>query len=243
MQIISGFLALDGSDQTFENEYDYNKCTAENPCKQATQELINGIHQRAPNAKLWFATGTYDLPNVVQHELNPQLLELHNNQNIMGSTSDFRHIAYDEDRPLFLGTLSWNDYSNHDGVFFTYVENIQMYTSDNHAQVEDRIVNTNLHSTGYIYVNNCLLENNSQHSGSYYGGTNIIAESINIAESNLKGEGIINIDGQENILIQQSTLEVKGKNVLNLKQVQIQDGLLVLIQALLLKTTHAAPLQ
>lgn len=206
------FFSPNGSDQVFEDDFDLNKCTAENPCKQLTQQLIDGIHNRSPNAKLWFATGTYNLPYVVQQKLNPQLLELHNDQNIMGRTSDFRHFAYGKDRPLLLGTLSWNDYTYHGGVSAS-VENISMHTSNNRAQVGDTFVNTNLHSTGHLSIANCSFENSSDQYG-----TNIFAQNINVYQSSLKGQGVRfeNIYSEEEVIVQQSILKVKGSDISNL---------------------------
>jgi hypothetical protein len=199
------FFSPNGSEQEFENEYDWYKCIAENPCKNITQRLIDDIHIRARNANLWFATGVYDLPLVKQRKHQPKLIELHDNQNIMGRTSDFRHFAYDKDRPLFLGTLSWNDYSIHGGITAS-VDNIIMQTTDNVAQVGDLFVNTNLHSTGTIRIWNSKLEKTL--------GTNINAQNIMVSESNLIGLGAsaTNLIGGS-ISVLGSYLKSEGKNI------------------------------
>ena len=206
------FFSPDGTDQVFENDWDFDKCTAENPCKQITQKLVDEIHARAPAARLWVAPGTYNAPYVIQQKLHPQLLELHHKQNIMGRTNDFKHFAYGKDRPLFLGTLSWSDYTHHEGISAS-VENIRVHTSNNKAQAGDTFVNTNLYSTGVLNLDNCSLVNSSE-----LAGTNIYAQNVNAYQSSLKGLGtlVINIYTDDNITIQNSILKVKGSHVSSL---------------------------
>ena len=43
-----------------EAPYSWDACTAEYPCQQFTQDLIDFIHQNTHSANLWAATGTYE---------------------------------------------------------------------------------------------------------------------------------------------------------------------------------------
>lgn len=194
-------------------ELDWSVCTAEVPCK-LTQNLIDEIHKLAPGAQLWVANGKYDLPTVNQQKLHPKLLEFHHFQYVVGRTKDFRHIAYENDRPLMIGTLSFNDYQGHEGIDGT-IYNLIIRSSDNYAQMGEYYMNTNVYSTGTLTIGNCDLEKTATRSF-----TNVTAAGVTVMDSNLYGENLIN-EGGENIrsegyvYILDSTLKIRALSSTN----------------------------
>ncbi|CAM2737888.1 hypothetical protein [Legionella worsleiensis] len=175
------FFSPEGSVQIYSEGVDV--CPAENPCKQITQNLIDGISKEDDTQLLWFATGFYELP-VIQGQFNQaKLIEFYSKQHVFGRTSDFRHKALNKDRPLFSGTLSWNAYSGHEGSQ-NFVENIRVNTDSNYIEVEHFYVDTNLYSAGHLMIRDCVL---NKMGGS--NSDNVVAKKVFIEYSDLNAEG------------------------------------------------------
>jgi hypothetical protein len=178
------FFSPEGSNQEDTPISIKDKCTFEEPCKELTQKLIDEIHQYDRfEVRLWLASGTYDLSNQNQQNNKP-LLNLYNNMSVVGRSSDFRHLAYAQERPLIKGTLSWNDYIKHALNIYGEIKNIRVHTNDNTIQVEEDFVNTNIHTTGNLSISDCefLKKNNEK-------GSNIVAENLFIQNTQLSSMG------------------------------------------------------
>ena len=201
------------------DSYVTDQCTFEMPCKNLTQDLVedlnNFLQVNQLKAKLWFASGDFELPeNPKQHFA--QMLDLYGRISIAGRTPDFRHIAYNEERPLIHGTLSWNDYMQHGGTY-TSVENIRVESGDNKIQVEDIFVNVNIHSAGAVSVIDSDLKKINAEDGG-----NIYAQHVNLIDSTVfsMGNESGNIESNS-VYILGSQLSVQGSNTYNLK---VSDG-------------------
>ncbi|KTD24841.1 beta strand repeat-containing protein [Legionella maceachernii] len=90
-----------GMNQAF---VDFSSCTADNPCSDLSQSVIDGINSAAPNASLWLATGTYALPSTTGTN---GFIYLYNGQSLFGRTFDFSQPASGTNRPLIVGGLWW----------------------------------------------------------------------------------------------------------------------------------------
>lgn len=160
-------------------------CVSEAPCRQITQQLIDYARQYSFIApKFWFATGTYDLPTVQQGKLNPKLIELYDQQAVVGRTSDFRRFAYDDERPLILGTLAWIDYSVHSGEASGFVSSVKIHTLNNQARISDIETNTNLYGIMSLSVDNCDLKIEAK-----YFAYNVYAKYSYVHDSHLIAKG------------------------------------------------------
>lgn len=213
--------------------YSWTACTAEHPCQQFTQDLVDFIHQSTRSANLWAATGTYELPTVRQQQYSPKLLELYDDQHISGRTSNFKQIAYNEKRPLFLGTLSWNDYVEHDGAY-GWLSNVIVRVADNLTQVDTQWTNTNVHCTGLLYISNSVLENNSQNKSST--ALNVNTENAYIYDSSFKiiaaGPGV-NFQTEGWTQITRSSLQADASEAANLGAIGKDGAFLSLIDSTL----------
>ncbi|MDP1602559.1 MAG: hypothetical protein Q8M03_04770 [Legionella sp.] len=193
-----------------------NQCTAERPCRELTQDFVNNLNNfltlNQLKGKLWLATGVYDLPANPKQNQAP-MLDLYRRISIAGRTPDFKHIAYNDERPLINGTLSWNDYSHHGGTEGS-VRNIRMHTNENPIQVENTFVNANIHSTGNLEVINSALQKTTVQNGE-----NIHANFIRLIDSTLSstGENAVNIASQEGLYSVNSRLRVRGFGTHNLQ--------------------------
>lgn len=78
-------------------------CTAEHPCLDLNQSIVNGIDAISQNAKLWFSTGQYTLPSTG----NNGFVVLHDGQSISGRTAQFLQVAQGSQRPVINGGLWW----------------------------------------------------------------------------------------------------------------------------------------
>lgn len=82
-----------------------SNCTAQNPCLNLDQQIADGIQTIAPNANLWFDSGTYSLP--INGLTNTSIVSLYNGQAIYGRTANFLRQAQGTERPLINGGLFW----------------------------------------------------------------------------------------------------------------------------------------
>lgn len=209
------FISAEGIDPS--EDY-YEQCLAERPCNKLTQYLVEQMKSYAAKESplnLWIASGTYALPeNPKQHMAS--MLELYPFIEIKGRTADFKHIPYGDDRPLLKGTLSWNSYAYHGGVY-ARLERIRMQTNDNPIQVEETYVNVNIHSTDRIY----LIDSELQKSNATHGG-NLSAERVEVINSTLLSQGSdsVNIQSGDASYVAHSKINVKGSSVWNIKSAQ-----------------------
>lgn len=209
------FFRPGGSTEEVNSDTIWTSCTAEYPCQEITQSIVDNIPSY-DKPQLWIASGDYQMP-IDKHQ-NQALLSLKNKMALIGRSSDFRFIAYDNDRPLLAGTLIWNDYTGHSGSDGR-IENVRIKTGDAPIQVINDFVNVNLFSTLSLTVVNVDLEKKHQSNGE-----NIQAEQVTIHSSNLsvEGEQSNNIRA-EYLLMNGSVLHVKGEYTRNLI---IKNGLL-----------------
>lgn len=179
------FFSPEGTEQFFDGVDDSQKCTAEKPCLNINQNIVDAIHQIAPGAKLWAASGTYILAPVAQGSGHPQILELHDKQYISGRTSNFKYDAKGDERPFFEGSFLWNDLTGHGGINGG-VNSIRVRSTDNLVETSmGDGVNINLYSTGEILVNNSELLSESADNMN----VNIEGENVYVYGTTIKANG------------------------------------------------------
>lgn len=202
------FFRPGGSTEEVNSDNIWASCTAEYPCQDVTQSIVDNIPSYI-DSQLWLASGDYLMP-LDKHQ-NQALLSLKNKMALIGRSNDFRFIAYDDDRPLLEGTLIWNDYTGHTGSDGR-IENVRVKTGDAPIQVINDFANVNLLSTRSLAIVNVDLE--KKHQGN---GENIQAEIVSIYDSNLSVEGEVshNINA-EYLFMGGSILKVKGDHTRNL---------------------------
>ncbi|TAL65213.1 MAG: hypothetical protein EPN84_01890 [Legionella sp.] len=202
------FFRPGGSTEEVNSDNIWTSCTAEYPCQEITQSIVDNIPPYN-KPQLWIAPGDYQMP-FDKHQ-NQALLSLKNKMALIGRSTDFRFIAYDNDRPLLEGALIWNDYTGHTGSDGS-IENVRVKTGDAPIQVLNDFANINLFSTRSLTLVNVDLEKKHQSNGE-----NIQAELVSVYDSNLSVEGeMSNNISAEYLLMRGSVLNVKGEYTRNL---------------------------
>lgn len=152
-----------------------SKCTAEAPCKNITQKIIDNLPEDKHHA-LWLASGDYNLSQ------NNGILRLKDNLSIVGRTDNFTRSAYGRDRPNLNGTLAWFNYTKHEGTGGSLM-NLKIKTDDISFEGSDlHRKSTNVFATGAVSVFNTELKEINK---STIFATNIDASVAYIAESTL----------------------------------------------------------
>ncbi|MDR3442607.1 MAG: hypothetical protein P4L65_06275 [Legionella sp.] len=80
-------------------------CTAENPCLTIDSATAAQINVLAPDANLYFATGSYVIPKNPLN--NNNWVNLQNGQSVYGRTTGWLNPATGANRPLINGALIW----------------------------------------------------------------------------------------------------------------------------------------
>jgi hypothetical protein len=194
-------------------------CTAEHPCRELTQALIEELQlylkKMDTTANLWFSTGNYELPKNKREE-NSSVVFLYKTMSLEGRTTDFRSVAYNEDRAVINGTLSWSDYSNHGGSW-SYIQNLKIYTGNNPVLVDDLVRDVNLHSTGQLILINSELRKTKDKDDFRCRSANASANRVYIQDSSLFSQGTsdaVNISSKYADVIR-SKLDVSGTDITN----------------------------
>ncbi|MFT4060249.1 MAG: hypothetical protein QM652_11955 [Legionella sp.] len=86
-----------------------SNCTAENPCSTIDSATAEEIAALAPNANLYFASGTYLIPPNTLNLNN--WVNLQNGQSIFGRNTGWLTAASGNNRPLVNGALIWGSQS------------------------------------------------------------------------------------------------------------------------------------
>jgi hypothetical protein len=88
---------------------DLSSCTAENPCGTLDTFTTEGIAAIAPNANMFFETGTYAIPT--NPENGYDWVRMYDGQSVYGREKGWLQPAFGDNRPLISGALFWGSYN------------------------------------------------------------------------------------------------------------------------------------
>ncbi|HHF7374046.1 beta strand repeat-containing protein [Legionella bozemanae] len=192
------FFSPQGSNQWSIN---LNSCTAENPCLDLYQGVVTGINAVAPNASLWFASGTYQVPTMGADGF----VNLYNGQSIWGRTYDFRQPASGNARPEIVGGLWWTG----NGL----IHDVQV--TNNNQIIPSLLTETGFDeliaagATGNINVYNSAVTatgSGAPETYAVFAGENAYVNNTTIFSASLNEGNTYGIYGKDNVLVTNSNI-------------------------------------